>query len=131
MTFFWLLHCPTLTFLQLLFYIHLRTAIKYLRQMVLALKEVLKDEICWPTNAEWTAHCEVFNQWLLLKTYPKMKNCVCVVDSSEFRMKRPSTEPHQSDIYSAKKKQHSLNVLFVVLLNGIIIRISNMSTHCS
>jgi hypothetical protein len=64
----------------------------------------------------------------MLKTYPEMKNCICVVDGSKFRMKRPSTEPHQSDIYSVKKKQHSLNVLFIVLLNRIIIRISKIDT---
>lgn len=45
----------------------------------------------------------------------------CVVDGTEIRVSRPSKEPYQCQLYSGKKKQHSLNVLFITLLTGEII----------
>jgi hypothetical protein len=74
----------------------------------------LNDEIKWPTEKEFQ---EQINGWN--KVLPDgMKDCICVVDGSEWRIQRPKDE---SKYYSAKKKQHSLNILFIVLLGGEII----------
>ena len=46
---------------------------------------------------------------------------VCAMDGCEFEISRPEDSNLQSYFYSSKKKQHSINVLFVVTLDGRII----------
>jgi hypothetical protein len=43
---------------------------------------------------------------------------VCRVDSTEIRISRPSKEPFQTHSYSGKKRQHPLNILLLIWLNG-------------
>ena len=43
------------------------------------------------------------------------------MDGCEFTISRPDDSDLQAYFYSAKKKQHSINVLFVVTLDGRII----------
>ena len=43
------------------------------------------------------------------------------MDGCEFVIARPENSVLEKLFYSQKKKQHSINVLFVVLLNGRII----------
>jgi len=124
MTLFWLRQYPTMGLLYFLFNVHPRTAIKQLNHMIIALKTTLQYEIQWPTEIEWKSHCTRLNKWLPLFQYPEMRNCISVVDGTEFQMKRPSIEPYQTELYSVKKKQHSLNMLIIVLLDGPIIYLS-------
>lgn len=124
LTLIWLRQYPHMCLLSLLFNIHARTLIKYIRRMICALAECLENEIQWPSEPQWQIHIENFNKWLPLMPYPDLKNCICVVDGSEIKIKRPSIEPDQTEVYSAKKKQHSMNFLLIVLLNGVIIKFS-------
>jgi hypothetical protein len=98
----------------LLFKVHARTYIRIVRRTINCLATALSNEIKWPTDEEFKELVEGWN-----KVLPDgAKNCVCVVDGSEWRIYRPKD---QSIYYSAKKKQHSINTLFVVLLGGEII----------
>src|SRR5262249_1722196 len=82
-----------------------------------ALKEVVKYDVTWPTEEEWQDIVRKFNP-----TLPQsLEGCVSVVDGSEFKIQRPSKEPYQRSHFSVKKKQHSLNVLYIFLLHEIII----------
>jgi hypothetical protein len=59
---------------------HPRTLIKYLRKMVKALKEALRNEITWPQDEEWEELLKTYNPLLP----PSLKGCITVVDGSEF-----------------------------------------------
>ncbi len=80
MTLFWLWEYPSMMLLSAIFLHHPQTLIKYLRRMVKALKEALRNEITWPQDEEWEE---------LLKTYIpllplSLRGCITVVDGSEF-----------------------------------------------
>ena len=49
-----------------------------------------------------------------------LKGYISIVDGTEIQILQPSKEPYQKEHYLVKKKQHSLNVLIIVLLNGEI-----------
>lgn len=51
----------------------------------------------------------------------EFQEVACIIDGTEIRVSRPTKEPWKTKLYSGKKKQHSLNVLIIVLLNGQII----------
>lgn len=111
---FWLRQYFTQEMAGLLFKVHARTYIRIVRRTINCLAAALEGEIKWPTDEEFAKIVEAWN-----KVLPDgMKNCVCVVDGSEWRIQRPK---EQAKYYSAKKKQHSINTLFVVLLGGEII----------
>jgi hypothetical protein len=65
-------------------------------------------------------HLENFNKWLFLM----LNGCISVVGGTEIQILLPTTEPHKKKHYSVKKKQHLLNILVLVLLNGEIIYLS-------
>ena len=46
---------------------------------------------------------------------------VCAIDGCEFRIQRPHDDELEDFFFSAKKKQNSINVIFIVLLDGRII----------
>ena len=117
MTLFWLREYPSMILLSALFHRHPRTLVKFLKRMIKSLKEVLKNEVTWPTEEEWADILKKFNPLLP----SSLEGCVAVVDGSEFKIQRPSKEPYQWKHFSVKKKQHSLNALFIVLLDGRII----------
>jgi hypothetical protein len=43
---------PLMTLLSALFHHQLRTLVKFLKRMIKSLKEVLKEEVTWPTEEE-------------------------------------------------------------------------------
>ena len=47
--------------------------------------------------------------------------CVCAIDGTEIIIQRPEDPELEQLFFSAKKKQHSINILFLVLLDGRII----------
>ena len=114
---FWLRHYPIMILLQVLFGIHERTLIKYIFRTLKVLSKALSSVIRWPTDEEFREEARI------LKLDPKKKfpNAVCIVDGSEFLMRRPSAEPAQTRLYSGKKKHHALSVLFCCLRSGRII----------
>jgi hypothetical protein len=94
--------------------VHARTYMRIVRRTVNCLATTLDGEINWPTDQKFD---QIIREWNAVLP-SGMKDCVCVVDGSEWRIYRPKDE---STYYSAKKKQHSLNTLFVVVLGGEII----------
>ncbi len=117
---FWLRMYPIMAVMQVLFGLHFFSISRILKRVLLVLEASLASEIAWPSDEEMLRHREEF------KSYhpPGFERVVCAVDGSEFRVKRPVDNKLQYKLYSAKKKQHSLNVLFVCLLNGVIIFVS-------
>ena len=46
---------------------------------------------------------------------------MCAIDGTEIIIQRPADPELEEFFFSAKKKQHSINILFLVLLDGQII----------
>ena len=44
--------------------------------------------------------------------------CVCAIDGTEIIIQRPDDPELEELFFSPKKKQHSINILFLVLLDG-------------
>jgi hypothetical protein len=51
---------------------------------------------------------------------------LCIVDRIEVCIFCLSSKLEQSKVYSSKKKQYALNILFITLLNGEIIFFSSI-----
>lgn len=117
---FWLAHYPTLSMMRCIFNIHERTITKILKRTVIGAAKVLRSDIQWPSDQDFedkiTSFCFFQNT--------QFENTVCVVDGTEIRISRPSKEPLQRRTWSGKKKQNSLNVMFITLLDGEIIYFS-------
>src|SRR5690606_20393162 len=58
---------------------------------------------------------------------PSFKGVIAVVDGTEIQISRPSDDVEERKCYSSKKKQHSLNAMFIVLIDGTIIYCSKTS----
>lgn len=76
--------------------------------------------IAWPTDSEF----EDYREQLAHMVHSTFSSATCVLDGTEIRISRPSSKDMQRSVYSAKKKQHSVNVLIISLLNGKIIYVS-------
>lgn len=122
-TLFWLRQYPTQDFGGLLFGDHPRTFARQVRLGINVLFESLQDVIKWPSDNEIKAFKETWNK----KLPTELQDVICAVDGSEWRISRPTK--CETDYYSPKKKQHSLNVIVVSLLNGRIIYISPYLFH--
>jgi hypothetical protein len=119
-TLFWLAHYPTLNLMSLIFQLHERSITQILKRTLVGMKEALQNRIQWPTDEEFESKLKDFTFF----QNADFSNVACVVDGSEIRISRPSKEPFQRQVWSGKKKQHSLNVMFVTWLNGEIIYFS-------
>ena len=115
MTLFWLRHYPTVDLLSILFRLHVRTCTQVLKRTTVALAKTLKEEVRFPTDEEMEElkHTTMQNH--------AFSNCVCIVDGSEIQISRPKNKELQRRTWSAKKKQNSLNVMFITKLNGEIL----------
>lgn len=56
----WLAHYPTLSFISVFFHLHERTVTQILKRTLAALHVTLKDEIRWPTDAEFQRYQQDF-----------------------------------------------------------------------
>ncbi len=70
--------------------------------------QIGRDEVTWPTEEEWADILKKFNPWRMC--------CCCGWNTAS--VNRTFQRKHFSVL---KKKQHSLNALFIVLLDGRII----------
>ena len=120
LTLFWLAHYPTLSMIKIFFDIHERTITKILKKTIIGIAQILRNEICWPTDKEFKQKKQDFCFFQNIE----FEHAVCVVDGTEIRIARPSKEPTQTRTWSGKKKQNSLNVMFITYLNGVIIYFS-------
>ena len=123
MTLFWLRHYPTVDLLSILFRLHVRTCTQVLKRTTVALAKTLKEEVRFPTDEEMEElkHTTMQNH--------AFSNCVCIVDGSEIQISRPKNKELQRRTWSAKKKQNSLNVMFITKLNGEILSESVLMTN--
>jgi len=121
LTLFWLANYPTLNLMGAIFHLHQRTITQILKRTLVGLKQVFQNEIHWPTDEEFSMDLNNFTFF----QNSDFSNVACVVDGTEIRVSRPSKEPLQHQLYSGKKKQHSLNVLILTKLNGEIIFFSH------
>ena len=117
-TLYWLAHYPTISVLSCLMHIHPRTCTRILKRTTVAMAKVLKPEIKWPSDEEFE---QLTFNFFNMEGFP---DCVCVVDGSEIRISRPSDDETQRKTWSGKKKQNSLNVMFITKLNGEIVYFS-------
>ena len=117
LTLFWMAHYPTLSFIRSLFHIHERTITRILKRTIIGLSQALAHEIRWPMDEEFEQRRMDF----CFFQNDGFERAVCVIDGTELRISRPSKEPLQRQTWSGKKKQNSLNVMFITLLNGEII----------
>ena len=118
LTLHWMAHYPTLGLLHAMFKLHTKSITRIIKRTTIALHQTLQHEIRWPSEQELTS-----------QTYSFLHNdnfyeAVCVVDGSEIRISRPSNNYLQIKTYSKKKKQHSLNVMFITNLVGKILYFS-------
>jgi hypothetical protein len=113
---FWLRKYCTQTEAMDLFGVHGRDFARKVRLGIHCLADSLEKEkeLKWPSDDEFELQKNNWNGVLP----DGLKDCVCVVDGSEWRISRPTKK--EEEFYSPKKKQHSLNVLFIVWLNGVI-----------
>ena len=92
----------------------------YIFRVLTALSDLDALKVSWPSDAEMAEHMKKPLGW----PYPDKANIVAATDGTEIRVARPTKYAIGNKHYSAKKHQYALNVLLVVLLNGVII-------HCS
>jgi hypothetical protein len=52
-------------------------------------------------------------------------NLVAVVDGTEIRINRPSEQHLQKEVYSVKKKQHSITLFLISTIDGILLYASD------
>ena len=88
--------------------------------IILAINQTYEKLIQWPTDDEFNQ----YQQQLANRIHPTFHGAICVVDGTEIRISRPVSNKKQHSVYSVKKKQHSVNVLIISLLNGKIIYVS-------
>ena len=103
---------------QIIFGIHERTIRRICYRTTRVLYDALKDEMVWPSD-------NVFEEYIIKfekMRFPEFPNAVCSVDGSEFKIPRK----HRDGFYSQKKKQYSLNALFIVNLQGKFLYNSSM-----
>ena len=111
---------PLMSMLSIIFNIHERTLTRIIERCLIVLDDALKEEITWPSEDEMKNSVSKFESFQLLKN----KSYVACVDGTEIRVPRPKDKSKQRKHFSVKKHQHSLNFLFVTLLNGVIIFVS-------
>lgn len=116
-TLFWLAQYPTLSFMSGLFFLHPRTITRIIKQSLIGMASILKQEIRWPSDEEFEAmktNFAYFQNW-------NFSDLVCVVDGTEVRVSRPVDWEKQKPMWSGKKHQHSVNILFITALDGTIL----------
>jgi len=89
----------------------------YIFRVLTALSGLDALRISWPSDDEMAEYVKKPVDW----PYPDKWDVVASTDGTEIKVARPTKYAIGNKHYSAKKKQYALNVLLVVLLNGIII----------
>ena len=79
------------------------------------MSNTLKDKIIFPSDKEMEGL-----QYTCFQPNGLAK-CVCVVGGTEICISHPKNKKYQSKVYLGKKKQHSLNLMVIMKLNGEII----------
>jgi len=119
-TLFWMAHYPTLRLMSSLFDLPTLVLTRIMKRTTRAMAIALRSDIKWPTDDELEA-----------QTYSFLQNdgfydLVCVVDGTEIKISRPANPELQRKTWSGKKKQNSLNVMFITNLHGEIMYYSPM-----
>ena len=81
----------------------------------------MKREVQWPNDEEFKKmqdNFALFHNW-------DFEDMVCVIDGTEIRVSRPNGWEKQKRFWSSKKSQHSVNILCITALNGLILYCSD------
>ena len=113
-TLYWLRQYPTNASAQATLGIHERTLPRIINRVVIAINNTLSTTIQWPSDAFFQS----FKADLDPSDYAELNRIVAVVDGAELPISRPSDDELQYKVYSAKKKQHSMNVLIAATILG-------------
>lgn len=114
----WLRQYPVMPVLEGLFWEPATSLRRIISRVLVALEPEMAKEVRWPTDREFETYRVRFNTFAVAR----LKKVVCAVDGVEFRVKHPEKKD-TALLHASKKKrgQHALNVVFIVLLNGVII----------
>ncbi len=120
-------HYPTDIVMSHYFKLDSQTITRILQKTLTCICETYRDLIQWPSNEE----AEILKQKFGSFVHGPFQSVICVADGTEIRVVRPSKNEQQCWVYSNKKKQHSLNVMVLCLLNGVLIFVSKprMGAH--
>jgi hypothetical protein len=92
-----------------------------LQRTLTALDIVFSDELSWPSDHYLDDRARKFASIL----GDQFANLVAVVDGTEIRINRPSDQHFQKEVYSVKKKQHSITLLLISTIDGILLYASD------
>lgn len=123
-TLFWMRNYPTYGAFASILGIHEKRVGQMLRRNVYAMKKCFEEQgkLAWPSEEEFLRQLEEARHNI---DHPDLKDYVAVLDGTEPQIPRPADPAKESSTYSAKKKQHSRNVLILVwILTGLIIWVS-------
>src|SRR5699024_1698103 len=99
-----------------------RTVLRLIGKTISATASHFREKLNWPTDEQFEEFRDAFRYY----QNPGFEECVLVVDGTEIRISRPS-KTHQREYYSGKKKQHSVNLIIIILLDGQIVYCSPIS----
>ncbi len=97
---------------------------RLVRRVLAALDPVLQPYLRWPSAEEWQAELTKLKD-LGAPPWMQQARVACALDGAEIRQQRPSKASLERNIYSAKHKQHAINFLFVVKLDGTFVFVSS------
>jgi len=100
-----------------IFGVHARDITNIINRTLKATSEHFKNKLNWPTPEEITSYKERFKYF----QNPGFEDVLFVIDGTELAISRPSNHEQERRHYSPKKKQHSLNLMVITLLNGYIV----------
>lgn len=120
-TLFWLKNYPTNETLEFIFKKTNTYLMNLIKKTLICLYQCYNGIIEWPTDKEFEKIDEKFEKFYDNDIW----GVPCVVDGTEIRVRRPTSRKNQKKIFSGKKKQFSVNVLLVTLLDGRFIFVSD------
>ena len=119
MTLIWLRHYPKNSLMRYCFNISAFEINMILNKTITSLIRALSYLIEWPSDEKFKELMEKYKDF----NFDEAPNILCVIDGTEIKVPRPQPKL-QKEIYSAKKKQHSLNFQIITLLDVSIIFVS-------
>ena len=107
---------PTYITLTAMFVLHDRHLSKYIFRVLKSIQRAFANDAIMPVGDELA----MLKQKYDLSNYRSMSGSVFAIDGTEIRIRRPSDPVEERAHYSVKHKQHALNLLVIVQLNGVI-----------
>ncbi len=96
---------------------------RLVRRVLAALDDVLSPFLQWPSADEWEAELTTLKA-LGAQPWMQQARVACALDGTEIRQQRPSKGSLERHNYSVKHKQHAINFLLAVKLDGTFVFVS-------